>query len=232
MNDLQKMGGVTALIHSAAYVVGIGLYLTILTPILDADPDQYLALLADYQSLMYVWILIAYWVAGFCLVVVSLAFYDRLKAGLPALVQTATVLGLIWAGLIIASGNLMLHDFGEVANLYGKDPTQAETVWVALMTVENGIVSGNELIGGLWVLLLSWAALQTGKLNKALNYVGVVIGVAGIVSIVPVLTEVAVTIFGLSLIVWFAWVGIVMLRSNPGAAAKKPAAIVARPRTG
>jgi hypothetical protein len=226
MNDLQKMGGITALIHSTAYLVGIGVYLAVLSPILDADPDQYLALLPDYQSLMYVWILIAYWIAGFCLVVVALALYDRLKVGSPAMMQVATVLGLIWASLIIASGNLMLHDFGEVAALYGKDPTQAETVWVALMTVENGIVSGNELIGGLWALLLSWVALRTGGLNKALNYFGLVIGVAGIVSIVPAFTEVAVMTFGLSMIVWFAWVGVVMLRSHPSPAAKKSDALV------
>jgi hypothetical protein len=218
MNELQKMGGITALIHSAAYLVGIGLYLTVLSPILDADPDQYLTLLPDYQSLMYVWILIAYWVSGFCLVVVALALYDRLKVGAPAMMQVATVFGLIWAGLIIASGNLMLHDFSKVAALYGKDPTQAETVWAALRTVENGIVSGNELIGGLWALLLSWVALRTGGLNKALNYFGLVIGVAGMVSIVPALTE-AVMIFGLSMIVWFAWVGVVMLRSRPSPAA-------------
>jgi hypothetical protein len=214
MNNLQKMGGVSALIHAAAYLVGIGLYVTVLSPILDADPDQYLALLPDYQSLMYVWILIAYWVAAFCLVVVALALYERLKAGSPAMMQVATVLGLIWAGLIIGSGNLMLHDFGEVVRLYGIDPAQAETVWLALMTVENGIVSGNELIGGIWILLLSWAALRTDGLNKALNYLGLVIGVAGIVSIIPVFTEVAVMIFGLSMIVWFVWAGIVLLRHS------------------
>jgi len=226
MNDLQKMGGVAALFHSAAYLVGIGLYLTVMSVIIDADPAQYVALLADYQTLLYVWIFIAYWVSGFCLVIVALAFYDRLKADLPVLVQTGTVLGLIWAGLIIASGNLMLHGFGEVADLYGKDPAEAETVWVAIKIVENGIVSGNELIGGLWVLLLSWAALRTGKLNKALNTLGLVIGVAGIVSIVPVLAEVAVTIFGLSMIVWFAWLGIILLRRSHSAAVEQPDAFV------
>jgi hypothetical protein len=220
MNDLRKLGGIAALIHAAAYVVGIGLYFTVLNPILDADPAQYLGLLADYQNLLYVWILIAYWVAAFCLVIVALALYDRLKAGLPAMMQIATVLGLIWAGLIIGSGNLMLHDFGEVANLYSKDPAQAETVWMALTTVENGIVSGNELIGGLWALLVSWTVLRAGGFPKVLSYFGLVIGVAGIVSIVPAFTEVATTIFGLSMIAWFAWVGIVLLRSNPGVAEK------------
>ena len=32
MNDLQKMGGVAALIQTAAYVVGFGLALTLLAP--------------------------------------------------------------------------------------------------------------------------------------------------------------------------------------------------------
>jgi hypothetical protein len=214
MKDLQRWGGITAVAHSAAYLVGIGLYFTVLSPILDADPDQYLALLADYQSLMYGWIFIAYWVSAFCLVVVALALYDQLKAGSPAMMQVATVLGLIWAGLIIGSGNLMLHDFGEIATLYIKDPAQAETVWMALTRVENGITSGNELIGGIWVLLLSWAALKTGGLNKALNYFGLVIGAAGIISIVPALNEIGSMIFGLSMIVWFAWLGIILLRKN------------------
>ncbi|HKI77087.1 MAG TPA: DUF4386 family protein [Ignavibacteriaceae bacterium] len=212
MNSFQKAGGIAALIHSAAYLVAIGLYFSILTPILDADPGRYLVLLADYRTIMYAWILIAYWVSGICLIVVALAFYDRLKTGSPAILQVATVLGLIWAGLIIASGNLMLHDFGVVTNLYDKNPAQTETVWVTLKAMENGIVSGNELIGGLWALLISWGALRSGWLNRALNYFGLMIGVAGIVSVVPALTGAATTIFSLSMIVWFAWVGIVMLR--------------------
>lgn len=219
MNSLQKMGGVTALIHSAAYMVGIGLYVTVLSSILDADPAQYLTLLPNYQSLMYVWIFIAYWVAGFCMVVVALALYERLKTGAPALMQVATVLALIWAGLIIGSGNLTLHNFGAIANLYDKAPAQAETAWLALMTVETGITSGNELIGGIWVLLLSWVALQTGGLNKILNYFGLIIGVAGIISIIPALADVGGMTFGLAMIVWFAWMGIILLRGRSSAAA-------------
>jgi hypothetical protein len=40
------------------------------------------------------------------------------------------------------------------------------------------------------------------------------IGLAGVVSIIPPFTEVAVTIFGLSMIVWFASAGTVLLRSQ------------------
>lgn len=218
MNNLQKMGGITALFHSAAYLFGMVMYFAVLSPIIDANPSEYVAQLAQYQTTMYIWIFIAYWVSGFCMVVVALALYERLKSGNPAIMQIATVLGIIWAGLIIGSGNLMMHGFGQIADLHATNPAQAETVWLALGIVENGIVSANELIGGLWVLLLSWSALQTKALPRALNYFGLIIGAAGIVSIIPALTEIAVTIFGLSMIVWFAWLGIFLLRSRSSVA--------------
>jgi hypothetical protein len=115
MNDLQKMGGVAALIQAAAYVVGFGLALTLLAPVLDADPDQYVAFLVDNLTLMHIWHLIIYLVAGVFLVVLALALHERFEADSPAMAQTATAFGLIWAGLVIASGMLLINDAGVVA---------------------------------------------------------------------------------------------------------------------
>ncbi|MGA7298595.1 MAG: DUF4386 family protein [Rhodanobacteraceae bacterium] len=213
MHDYRKAGGIAALIHSAAYLIGIGLYLSVLSPILDAEPTQYLALLGKYQGVMYAWIFIVYWLAALCLIVLALAFYERLKSRLHIGLQTATVLGLVWAGLVIASGNLMLHDFGQMAKLHAGNAGQAETVWLALMNVENGLVSGNELIGGLWVLAVSWFALQARWLPRLLHYLGLLVGLVGILSIIPSLSDV-VMLFGPAMIVWSAWVGIAMLRSR------------------
>jgi len=228
MNSLQKAGGSAALLHAAAYVVGMVLGFTLIFPLLNAAPDQYLKFLADNQTLVYVWNLISYWGSAITLVVMVLALYERLKAGSPALMQTATVFGLIWAGLIIASGNLMLHNLGVVARLYGTDPAQAATAWTALESVENGIVSGNELVGSLWVLLLSLAAMRTGGLTRALNYLGVVLGVAGSLTIIPALAETMIMIFGPGMIVWSVWVGIVMLRQSRVAAAQPADTFVPR----
>lgn len=214
MKNLQKIGGVTALIHAAAYLIGIGLYFAVLSPIIDATPEQYVAQLAEYQTTLYLWIFIAYWVSGFCLVVVALALYERLKMGEPILMQIATVLGLIWAGLIIGSGNLMLHGFGQIAQLYATNPAQAETASLLVGIVENGLVSSNELIGGLWVLLLSWSARRTGALPNGLNYLGLLIGLSGILTMIPPFAEATQTFFGLSMIVWFAWLGLVLWRSK------------------
>ncbi len=215
MRDSQKVGGVAALIEAAAFVVGFAMAATVLAAYTmgNPDPGESVAFLADNQTIMYVWTLIIYVVFGVFLVVLSLALHERLKAGSPATARTATAFGLIWAGLVIASGMLIINDLGVVADLYGSDPAQAESVWLALNSVEEALGGAIELPGGLWVLLLSWAALRAGGLPRALSYLGMVIGVAGILTVVPAL-EALTAVFGLGLIVWFAWLGIVMLRGS------------------
>jgi hypothetical protein len=103
---------------------------------------------------------------------------------------------------------------GTIVDLYGEDPTQAASVWLAIDSVRNGLGGGNEIVGGLWVLLVSWAALRGARLPRALTYLGGVIGVSGLVTVVPALEAVG-TVFGLGFIVWFVWLGIVMLRNSP-----------------
>jgi hypothetical protein len=228
MNNLQKSGGIAALLHAAAYVVGLVLGLALIFPLLDAAPNQYLAFVSENQALVYLWNLISYWGSAITLVIMVLALYERLKDGSPALAPIATAFGLIWAGLIIASGNLMLRNIGVVSGLYGTDPAQAVTAWTALQSVENGITSGNELVGSLWVLLLSVAALRTGQLNRALNILGVVLGVAGMLTIVPALFDSLVMVFGPGMIVWSVWAGIILLRGSRVAATQQADTYVPR----
>jgi hypothetical protein len=230
MNSLQRAGGLAALLHAAAYVVGIILGLTVMFPLLEAAPDQYLKFLSENQALVYVWNFIGYWGSAITLVIMVLALYECTKDRSPALAQTATAFGLIWAGLIIASGNLMLHDGGVLAGLYRQDPAQAATAWTALEPVEVGITSGNELVGSLWVLLLSVAALRTGRLSRPLSWLGVALGAVGILTLVPALYESLRMIFGSGMIVWSVWVGIVLLRQKPVAATRQAETFM--PRSG
>ncbi|HSN93433.1 MAG TPA: hypothetical protein VLR89_00060 [Anaerolineaceae bacterium] len=64
-------------------------------------------------------------------------------------------------------------------------------------------------------LLISLAALRAGGLPRGVNILGLVVGAVGIITIIPALNAL-VAVFGLGQIVWFIWVGIVLLRSNPG----------------
>ena len=216
VKSLQKMGGIAALYEAAAYVVGIvGFLLAVGWP---DDPVQQVAVLVNNQVTMHMLYLISYQAFAIVLVGLALALYQRLETGSPAIMQIATAIGMIWATVVIASGMIFNIGMDNVVDLYGKDPAQATTVWLAIESVCNGIGGGNEILGGLWVLLISWVALQAGRLGKALNYLGVVIGVAGILSALPGLGDLGM-IFGLVQIVWFIWLGIVMLRSSPSEAA-------------
>lgn len=217
LNDVQRIGGIAALIEAATFIVGFVLLLTVLEPAdygaTNVDPQEHAAFLVDNQAVMYAWNLIIYVIFGIFLVVLSLALHERLKAAAPAIAQAATAFGLIWAGLVIASGMVANVGAGVVVDLYGQDPAQAGSVWLTLDFVVNGLGGGNEIVGGLWVLLVSWAAMRQVGLPPALNYLGMVAGVAGLVTAIPAL-EVLGAVFGLGLIVWFVWLGIVMLRER------------------
>jgi len=217
MKNLQKMGGIAALYAGAAYIVGmVGFLLVVGWP---DDAVEQVAVLVQNQVSLHILHLIVYVVWAVFMVVLALALYERLKAGSPAMIMTATVFGLIWAAVIIASGMIFISGMENVVNLYDTDPDKAATVWLAIDSVFGGLGGSNEVLGGIWILLVSWAALRAGQFPRVLNYLGVAIGVAGIISVVPALAELFVIIFALGQIVWFIWLGIVLLRSSPSAAA-------------
>ncbi len=220
MRNLQKMGGIAALYEAAAYIVAMVGYLLVVGDVGIVDPVQKVASLVGNQAFMYILNLFTYIVFGLFLVVLALALYERLKVGSPVLVQIATAIGLVWACMVIASGMVANAGLDTVVDLYGQDPAQAALTWLAIDSVALGLGgAGGEILGGIWILLASWAALRAGEFPKALNYLGAAIGVVGLVSVVPVLGELRGLVFGLGQIVWFVWLGIAMLRKSPGSAA-------------
>ena len=215
MKNLQKMGGIAALYMAIAYLVGIVLFLFVLDYPNIVDPAQKVALLVDKQMVIYSMNLILYVIFGIFLIVLALALYDRLKVGAPTIMQVATVIGIIWAGSLIASGMVSNAGIAPVVALYAKDPAQAALTWQGFEVVASGLGNGNgEILGGLMTLLVSWAALQTGVFPKFLNYIGLFVGFVGIVSTVPGLNDLA-GLFGMGQIIWFVWLAIIMLRPSP-----------------
>lgn len=213
MKNLQKMGGIAALIGAATNLFALVTYLAVLAPKVygSDDPGQIVALFSDNQALMRVWYQIIYLVFGVSLIFLSLALCERLKAGSPALAQALTTFGLIWAVLVIVIGTLSINNLSTVVRLYGENPAQAATVWLTLESVETGLGGGGgeTIVSALWFLLLSWAAMRARELPRLLNYLGVVIGVAGILEVV--LLPALAAVYGLGLIIWFVWLGIVLL---------------------
>ncbi len=222
MKALQKSGGFAALYLAAAYLVGMVLFLVVLNYPGIIDPAQKVALLVEKQAVIFSTNLLMYVFFGVFLVVLALALRDRLKAEAPALMQVATALGIIWAGALIASGMVSNAGIAPSVSLYASSPAQAALTWQAFEFVASGLGNGNgEILGGLFTLLVSVAALRSGGLAKALNILGLLVGAVGIVSILPALNGLT-GLFGLGQMIWFVWLGIVLLR---GSAKAEPAAV-------
>lgn len=212
MNNLQKIGGVSALLESIIYVSAFLFFGAFWNFPVDADSVKQFAFLAENKVTLSIVNLIMYVLFGIILAVLVIALHERLKGNTPILSQIASIFGIIWVGLVIASGMIANIGLASVLELSAKDPEQAMTVWRAIYSVVEGLGGGNEVVGGIWVLLLSSAALKGNELSKILNYFGVFIGIIGILTIYP--AEVLTEIFGISQIVWFCWLGVSMLTSN------------------
>jgi len=209
----QRAGGLAALYIAAAYLVAMPYFLIVSDYKNLVDPAQKVTSLVANQNSMYVMYLVSYVVVGIVLAALALALWKRL-AGSPSIAAVSGAVGLLWAGMLVASGLVFNYGAAAVIELHATSPAQAVAAWQAIEPVADALSSGQgELLGGLWVLLVSVAALRTGGLPKALNWLGILVGSAGIVSIIPVLQDV-MYVFGLLEIVWLIWVGIVMLRTR------------------
>ncbi len=228
MSQRQRIGGIAALTAAGTFVFGFALFATMLADYATGDPApaESVAFLVGHQTSLYLWNLVILVVFGVALIPLVLALHERYKAAAPAILPTATVLGVIWAGVVIAAGMIANIGIGTVADLHDADPARAAVVWSALDSVQNGLGGGNEIVGGLWVVLISAVALRTRAEPRALHYLGIFAGAAGIVTVVPAL-EAAGGIFGLGLIAWFVWTGLILLRESATASRQTPERAVA-----
>lgn len=216
MLNLQKAGGVAALVEALVYVVGFAVMATLLNP---GNTDgwtasQKLSFALERQSILQALMILIYVVFGIALVVLAVALHERLDGGSRDLTKIATPFGLIWAGLVIASGMVGSVGLAAVAALHSQDAVQAASLWTAIGAVQDGLGGGVEIVGGVWVLLTSAASLRSRALPGAVSYLGLIVGVAGILTVVPSLDGLG-AIFGLGQIVWFAWLGVILLRVRP-----------------
>jgi hypothetical protein len=221
MKILQKVGGISALVCAGTYILAMALLTTVLTPMADESLpfDQFIAFFLPNQTLIFIWHFSMYLVNGAFLALLILALYQHLKTDAPALALASTYFGLLWTGLIFADGFITLNGWEMVGRLASTDPAQAASLRLVVDTVTIGLDHSDRFLGCLWILLTSWAAIQTGQLSRLLNFLGLALGIAGIVSsVAPALNALGYA-FGVGVIVWWIWLGIVLLRNNPGKAA-------------
>ncbi len=216
MKREMRIGGAAAIIQALCYVLGFALMATAMNPGSTEGWTQLqkLEFILERQSLFAFWNIVIYVVFGVALVVLAVVLHRLLQPMASLAVSIGTPFGLIWAGLVVASGMVANVGLTWVSKAYASGAEAAAQTWTVIGIVQDGMGGGVEVVGGIWVLCISIAALGArAVLPKPINLIGLVVGVCGVVTIVPALGELG-AIFGLLQIVWFIGVGVVLLRAN------------------
>lgn len=205
-----------AALYLAAALVAAMLYFLLGTDYPSVtDPAAKVEMLMANQLGIHVMYLIAYVGFGLVLAVLALGLYPLLSATPTTTARVTSAIGVIWAGMLVASGLVYLVGMESVVELHATDPAAAVTAWQAIEPVALGLGgAGGEILGGTWVLLVSLLALRAHALPQWLNWLGLFVGSAGIVSTIPGLAGAAIP-FGLLVIAWFTGLGICLLRKHP-----------------
>lgn len=215
----QRLAAYAALVKAATYVLGFAAMAAYLAPrgFVDAavNPAESLAFLLENQSAMYVWYLLLYVVGGLALVVVVVGLDERMGASSPLVRRSTSAVGFVWAGLLLASGLVALVGQNAVITVAADDLSLATSTWSSVSVVQDALGGGIEAVGAVWVLAVSVAGLRGRTIGRGLSALGIAIGVAGVATLVPALAESTTSLFGIGFIVWFVWMGVVMLRPRP-----------------
>ena len=210
----QRVTGLSAIGAGLTYIIGFWVFFSILGPAQYGSPDipatQHVQFLVDHVDMLIVWNQVIYILNAVLLVCVVIGLHQRTRGAGFGLPQTATAFGLIWAGLILASG--MVNHIGtiHVSRLAAQDIDAAVGLWRAMVMVGSGLGGGNEITGGLWILLLSLVSYRAKMIPRLIILLGAIVGVAGVLSTIPMLSM-ATIVVGLGFILWFFAIGIALI---------------------
>jgi hypothetical protein len=210
---------VAALYLAVALLAAMPYFLLVVDyPSATTAADKVSLVIENYASMYAVYIM-TYVLFGMAVGLLGLTLYDRFAAAAPSMVRAATAMALLWSFALVASGMVFTYGMTTIVDMHETDPAQAEQTWQAIEPVAMALGgAGGELLGGTWVLLLSLAALRTHAVARTVCWLGLIIGVLGITSIVPPLHTAAIA-FGLLQIVWFLCIAWILLRISQPAGA-------------
>lgn len=210
MKNLQKLAGISAIAEALIYLVAFIYFGALWSYPSAGNPAEKMAYLAENHLIVSAIYFLMYVMFGVFLAVLVVGLHERLKHTQNPAITIGSLFGVIWVGLVIASGMISNIGLAHAVVLMDTSPEKAFDTWIIVSLITESLGGGNELVGGLWVLLVSVVALQARVFTRALNYLGLLVGAAGVATIYPddTLTE----IFGITQIGWFIWLGICLLR--------------------
>ncbi|GMN08376.1 hypothetical protein MTsPCn9_09950 [Croceitalea sp. MTPC9] len=211
IKTFQKIGGFSSISLGLIYILAFVVYGGILDyPSKEASETERLAFLSDNYLVLSSITFISYVLFGIILAVLVIVMHQRVKDSFPNSSLVTSAFGIIWVGLVVASGMIANIGLNLVLEIGIENPEKAMTIWSSVGIVSEGLGGGNEIVGGIWVLLLSTINLKSSLFSRSLNFIGLLVGFAGILTVLPI--DIFKEVFGISQIIWFIWIGMTLIR--------------------
>ncbi len=209
MNKLQKLAGIAAISKGLIYIFAFIYFGAFFSYPSDGSALEKMNYLEEVQLPFWLVYFLIYVVFGILLAVLVIGLHEKLKPANNPAATIGTLFGVIWVGLVIATGMIANIGLSHAIDLTAQNPEKALDLWNTISVITESLGGGNEIVGGLWVLLISLAAIKQNCLPRWLNFLGCLVGLAGIVTVYP--DDLFTEIFGVSQIVWFIWLGVYLL---------------------
>lgn len=211
--NLSRAAAWAAAFLGLSYLLSVALQATLFNPGAGLSPAARMDFVLSQPRAWQAWLLL-YPAQGLAIGLLAQGLNERLGGHAPAWMRLATPLAWVWAAFVIASGFIGILGLEMLARQPGREALLG--AWLLLGVLQNALGGGNELLGGLWVLLIGAAAAQARAWGRGLMGWGALIGGAGVLSIWPPLQG-AVMLFGLGQIAWFLALAWVLWRPQPQA---------------
>jgi hypothetical protein len=215
-SDIKKSQSVivvaSSLYMALAYVSGIIIFIIVLRyPELTSDIDK-LKMIVEMKSAVFATNIFLYVLFGPILVLFILFLKSQLRNNGTLLIEFSSTIGFIWAGSLVASGMISNAAIKPLAELLNESPEKAVHLWKILDSIPTGLGNGNgEILGGLMTLGFGIAMLMEADFNRGLGIFGILVGVIGIISLIPSLVDLCV-VFGILQLVWFVLTGFSIIK--------------------
>jgi hypothetical protein len=210
--NLNRYAGFAALYMATSYILGIVVFLFILDyP--NIEEDEKVGMLDKFYTIQIAANFLMYIVFGLVLLLFTIMLYENIKHE-SVWPRVFLGFGVMWSLMLIVSGMIANAGINATLELSASSPDEAARFWRTVELVSGGIGGAyGEIVGGMFSLSFSLSAWKTSGFPRALNYLGVAVGIVGCLSTVPVLKDLT-GMFGIAQIVWFLWVGKTLLSTK------------------
>ena len=215
---MRRTGGAAAIALALSSALGLVVAHVVLTPAGFGDPStDVIAMFAAHRIFVYLWFLLTGIIMALLLVPVGLAFAHEVRHRGELLAAVTVGFSLLWAAVRLAGGLIGTTGPDFIGALAAVSREDAIDVHNVLNAFGRALNQGDTILGGLWLVLMSFAFLR-GGLPRSLCYLGIAVGVAGLSPLVPPLVIPGASVFSLGSTLWFGLAGLAMLVTDPAPA--------------